>query len=306
MENTRAFLRTVRPPYFDAFYFVDEAAESAIRIVPHVFFKIIFYLEGDVYYTIQDQRYDLIPGDILVTPRFTPYYCYSPGRQTYRRLVIWFTQELLDSIDPTGQLNSFFEKIDESKNGSRFHFSHSYQNEIFRQVFHLASERDYTRPFSDSISHSLAALVLVGIYRAVSTSHSEEAEDPGVSELVNSVVSYINDNLQSDLSLDIIAEKFFISKFHLERIFKKKMSITVHNYIIQRRLTLARQKLYDGASPTKIYKSCGFTNYSTFYRAFQKMYNTTPRLFSEQATQIMFFDGNRGWNAWGRIDEDEK
>lgn len=119
---------------------------------------------------------------------------------------------------------------------------------------------------------------------------------------MNDIIRYINDNLCSDLSLDMIAEKFFISKFHLERIFKKKIGATVHNYITQRRLTLARQKLYSGESPTDIYKSCGFTNYSTFYRSFQKMYNITPKEFAAQAASILFAEGNRSWNAWGSQD----
>lgn len=303
MSGTRDFLRTVRPPYFDAFYFIDEAAEPVSRIVPHSFFKIIFYLEGDVYYMIENQRYDLVPGDILIAPRLVPYSSHSPGRAAYRRLAFWFSGDLLDSIDPDGELRRFFERIDETKKGACFHFAHSYQNEIFRQALHLVSERDYSKPFGDTVSHSIASLVLVGIYRAVISSRSEETEDSETNQLVDDVVDYINANLLSDLSLDMIAETFFISKFHLERIFKKKMSITVHNYIIQRRLTLARQKLYDGASPTRIYKMCGFANYSTFYRAFQKMYNITPKQFSEQAASIMFFEGDRGWNAWGSREE---
>lgn len=306
MANTRDFLRTIRPPYFDAFYFIDDLPESASRIVPHQFFKIVFFLEGDVYYIIQDQRYDLIPGDILIAPRYTPYYSYSPNRIPYRRLAIWFTQELLLSIDPSGKLKSFYERLDETKTGARFRFAHSHQNEIFRLVFQLASERDYDKPFGDLITTALASLVLMGIYRAVNSSGIEEVENEDTSKLIKEVVDYINENLQGDLSLDMIAERFFVSKYHLERIFKKQMSITVHNYIVQRRLTLARQKLYDGASPTKIYKNCGFSNYTTFYRAFQKMYGATPRQFSEQASAIIFYKGSHSWNAWGNISEENE
>lgn len=305
MPNSRDFLRTIRPPYFDAFYFVDDPPVKSSRLVPHLFFKIIFFLEGDMYYTIQDQRYDLIPGDVLIAPRFTPYYSFSPNQKPCRRLVIWFTQELLMSIDPSGTLKNFYEKIDESQCGARFRFTHNYQNEIFRQVFQLASERDYDRPFSDIVATSMVTLVLMGIYRAVNSSGIQEPENEDTSKLVKEVVDYINVNLQNDLSLDSIARKFFVSKFHLERIFRKQMSITVHSYIIQRRLTLARQKLYNGDSPTKIYKSCGFSNYATFYRAFQKMYHVTPKEFSDQASTIMFCEGSHSWNAWGSLTEED-
>lgn len=302
MQETRDFLRTVRAPYFDAFYFIDEEASKSSRIAPHIFFKLILYIEGDVYYTIENQRFDPLPGDILMAPRSTPYHSHSPEGKPYRRIVIWFTQELLDSVDPSGNLHAFFEQIDHAKKGELFHFHNNYRSEIFKQAMLLASERDYSKPLGDTVSHALASLILIGIYRAATTSRTERKEDESAAKLMDDVIRYINDNLCNDLSLDMIAEKFFISKFHLERIFKKKVGVTVHNYITQRRLTLARQKLYSGESPTDIYKSCGFTNYSTFYRAFQKMYNTTPKEFTAQAASILFTEGNRSWNAWGSQD----
>lgn len=302
MNETRDFLRTVHAPYFDAFYFVDEMPLSKSLIFPHLFFKLIFYIEGDIYYTIQDQRFDPLSGDILIAPRFTPYRSFSPNGKPYRRIVIWFTQELLDSVDPSGNLRTFYEQFDSPNSGVLFRFHNSCQSEIFKQAHLLASERDYSKPMSDAVSHSLAALILIEIYRAATTSSMKRSEEKSAAELVQAVEQYINENLSKTLSLDSIADKFFISKFHLERIFKKKTGVTVHNYIVQRRLTLARQKLYSGKSPTNIYKSCGFANYSTFYRAFQKMYHITPKDFADQAASILFSEGNRSWNAWGSQD----
>lgn len=296
-NHTRDFLRNIRPPYFDAFYFVDETTESFTEIQPHQFLKIIFFLEGDVVYTVQDEPYKLIPGDILITPRYTPCSSASPTRQPYRRVVVWFSPELLYSIDPTGQLPAFFEQIDRNKNGTRFHFARSWQDQIFNDAMRLAGELDYTRPFNATISYALISLVLISIHRAVCSANTAGSEDTDADQLVSSVVRYINDNLSKNLSLDAIAEKFFVSKFHLERIFKRQMAVTVHNYIVQRRLTQARQKLYAGESPTKIYKSCGFSSYPTFYRAFQKLYNTTPKQFSEQVSMIMSLNGSHAWDA---------
>ena len=297
MPNARDFLRTIRPPYFDAFFFSDAKAESLTRIVPHSFFKIIAFIEGDVYYTIQDHRYDLIPGDILIAPRFQTYYLHSDGHATYRRLVLWFSGDLLDPIDPSGELRRFFEKIDETRIGACFHFASTDCDEIFNQMYHLVGERDYSKPFGDSVCQAIATLILVRIYRAATSANKSSKEDSEISLLVDNVAAYINGNLRSDLSLDIIADIFFVNKFHLERIFKKKMGVTVHSYIVQRRLVLARQKLYGGESPTQIYQSCGFSSYSSFYRAFQKMYNVSPQQFCAQIGTIMTLEGSQSWNA---------
>lgn len=287
----RDFLMSIRPPYFDAFYFQDEEMGPATYIYPHVFYKIILFLQGDITYSIGERQYDMIPGDILLPPRHMHYYSRARSHQPYHRLVIWFTPELLDSIDPSGELKSFFEQISQQE-GTRFHFRHELQNQIFENAITLASELDYTKSMKDAVAYSLVALILAGIYRGAADSTSGPSDSVSA-QLVQSVADHINEHLTDNLSLENIAETFFVSKYHLERIFKKHMSITLHSYIIQRRLTLARQKLYGGALPTTIYKLCGFSNYSTFYRAFQKLYGISPKQFSEHARGIMYKDVER-------------
>ena len=287
----RDFLMTIHPPYFDAFYFQDEEMEPVTYIYPHIFYKIILFLQGDITYSIGERQYDMIPGDILLPPRHTHYYSRARSHQPYHRLVIWFTPELLDSIVPGGELTSFFEQISQ-QGGTCFHFRHEIQHQIFENAITLASELDYTKSMKDAVAYALVTLIMAGIYRGAAASTGGDS-DSASTQLVQSVANYINEHLTDSLSLENIAERFFVSKYHLERIFKKHMSITLHNYIIQRRLTLARQKLYGGELPTAIYKPCGFSNYSTFYRAFQKLYGISPKQFSQHARGIMYKDVER-------------
>jgi len=91
------------------------------------------------------------------------------------------------------------------------------------------------------------------------------------------VVNFINSNLTLDLTLDYLADRFFISKFYLSRVFKKHMNVTPHNYISQRRLFLAKQLLYKGLPPTEVYRRCGYSDYSSFFRAFREKYGFSPK-----------------------------
>ncbi len=297
MDNqSRDFLRSIRPPYFDAFYFVDEVAQGNIPISPHMFFKIIFFFKGDVCYEIGSKRYEMAPGDILLAPRFTPYTCQISEVCPHHRLVIWFTEELLLSIDPEGSLLAFFKKAEVDKSGFLLRRGPERSANIFNQAFSLASERDYGKPFSDIVSYALITLILSEIYREAFL-ESEAEKDSEAARLVKAVYEYINNNLTKDLSLDRIAEYFYVSKFHLERTFSKHMSVTVHSYIVQRRLAFARQKLYDGMPPTQVYKSCGFSTYTTFYRAFIKRYGMSPKEFCKQASTLLACDSDMLWHA---------
>ena len=85
------------------------------------------------------------------------------------------------------------------------------------------------------------------------------------------------------LTLDQLAEQFFISKYHLLRKFDAQVGTTVHRYILQKRLLNAKQLLAGGVPPNEVCQYCGFGDYANFYRAFRAEYNQTPRQYIQSA-----------------------
>ena len=98
-----------------------------------------------------------------------------------------------------------------------------------------------------------------------------------VSDQVTSIIRFINQNLQEELSLSLLCERFYLSKAHLNRIFKQATGSTVWNYILIKRLILAREMLSAGKSPTEVFSACGFQDYTTFYRAYKKHFGVSPK-----------------------------
>ena len=94
---------------------------------------------------------------------------------------------------------------------------------------------------------------------------------------IEEILKYINNNLSEDLSILILSDKFFISKYYLMHKFKKETGYTLHNYVLQKRLLMAKELIKSGESVTKASLQCGFKDYSSFLRSFKKMFNTTPR-----------------------------
>jgi len=99
--------------------------------------------------------------------------------------------------------------------------------------------------------------------------------------VVYRVLSYINEHYSEDLSLDFLANKFFISKYHLSREFNRLVGTSVYRYIIQKRLVMAKQMMSNGIPSATVYQHCGFGDYSNFYRAFKAEYQISPREFVE-------------------------
>ena len=83
----------------------------------------------------------------------------------------------------------------------------------------------------------------------------------------------------ADLSLDQLAELFFVSKYHLSHEFNRQVGTSLYRYIQKKRLQIARQLLAQGKKPYQLYSECGFSDYVGFYRAFRAEYGQNPRYY---------------------------
>ena len=90
------------------------------------------------------------------------------------------------------------------------------------------------------------------------------------------ILRYIDAHLTEELSIDILAEEFFISKFHMMRLFKQETGRSIHDYLQERRLLFARDLIRQGVSATDSCFQSGFRSYSSFTRAYAKHFGTTP------------------------------
>ena len=79
--------------------------------------------------------------------------------------------------------------------------------------------------------------------------------------------------------MDLLAKRFFISRYYLMHRFKEVTGYTVHQYISQKRLLRAGELIRQGVSVTRAAEQVGFSDYSTFLRAFRKTFHMSPKEF---------------------------
>lgn len=98
--------------------------------------------------------------------------------------------------------------------------------------------------------------------------------------VINAAISYIEDNLQENLSLDDIEKKLNYSKFYINRLFVKKVGCTMHKYIQVRRLTEAARHLAETDKPIiEIAFEAHYNSQQAFTAAFQQIYLCTPKAY---------------------------
>lgn len=95
-------------------------------------------------------------------------------------------------------------------------------------------------------------------------------------ELASRVAKYLNANIEKNISLDRLATRFFVSKYHLCRAFKKYSGVSVHSYINHKRIIHAKMLIESGLTASDVAERVGFGDYSAFYRAYVKIVGKSP------------------------------
>ncbi len=111
----------------------------------------------------------------------------------------------------------------------------------------------------------------------------QEDEQETTEDTVEKVAHYIDENLNDNLSVSALAQMAYLSADHLTRSFKKRYGKTVSEYILHKRMQLARELLRDSKMTiTMVAGKVGFGNYSYFTEQFKKYYHMTPREFQKK------------------------
>lgn len=128
--------------------------------------------------------------------------------------------------------------------------------------------------------------LLVFVARLLPASLTVPVFNHGLSPSVARAIDWINSHLEEDLSLDALAGRCYVTKYHLCRLFKEETGFTVGEYILQQRLLQAGALLRAGETVQRAAESAGFRNYNHFIRTFSRWMGVSPgRYRSQQKTE---------------------
>lgn len=127
--------------------------------------------------------------------------------------------------------------------------------------------------FSREVDKEKAAL-------GIDTTKDSYLVKSGIYNTIQKVTEYINNNYHSDISLDSLADRFYISRAGLTRSFKNITGITIVQYLTTVRIRRACNLLKNSSdSITDIAQECGFGNVTYFEKVFRRIHGMTPRQY---------------------------
>ena len=267
---------------FEVFFYKDLDLNHVVDH-SHSYYEVYFFLNGDVTYDVEGKQYPLQYGDyLLIPPEVKHHPIFHSTGKTYQRIVLWISRNYFETMCSWSEDFSYsFRYVSEN---NHYHFRRDFvtfqniQGRLLDLLEEIHGNKAFHKLNSELQLHSFMLLLNRITYDML---HQVPAVYENV--LYLNLCDYINNHLEENLSLDHLASFFYASKYHISHVFKDNMGISLHQYILKKRLQASKNGILSGIPFGDLYHQYGFSDYTSFYRAFKKEFGLSPKEFREQA-----------------------
>lgn len=241
----------------------------------HLYYEIIYCVQGNIEYLLGVQRYQIQPGDIIIAPPgiihcpILPKQLHTP----YRRYVICISPSFADVLrNANSEILDFREAIVLRTLGTRW--------EHLKDFFSRAIDESESKlPGWEVFLGGNVAQLITLIGRALHELHT--VKNNPKNSLLENILDYMQNHLSQKISIEETARYFHISPSTLTHLFHREMGLSFYRCLTQRRLVEAKNLIAQEYSMEDVALSVGFQEYSAFYRAFKSEYGISPMQYKK-------------------------
>lgn len=233
----------------------------------HKDYEIYIFKKGDITFTVEGIKQKMAPYDMILIKGNELHQLFPNPEIKYERIVMNISDDFFSAWKC-----DYLRKIFSGSTASRFisgdtFLSHDLDEDIKRIEKHI---RECPKD-----NDTVVKCAVIEFLHNIGRISSEEQKE--INGNISEIIQYININLTQNIPLDELAEKFFLSKYYLCRIFKKNTGFTINQYIVTKRLLLAKQLCKQGMNLSSACSEAGFKDYVNFYRAYKKEFGVSPK-----------------------------
>jgi AraC-like DNA-binding protein len=266
----------------EIYHYCDRATYT-VQPHRHDFYELYCLLANGYTYHVEDKQYVLEPGTlVLVCPGETHWPELEGPPKDIDRIVLWLNPQFVSSLSIF--LPKTLGAIDENLQDQHLIIpdAKTYQI-ILGLLYSLLYEKNRADADSQYLCHLILSQLLIHISRVLNK-RARPAETPGSRyEEIMRVHEYINAHFRDPISVNSLAQLFFMDKNTMTRQFKRVVGMTPGDYIRRKRLESAYTLITQGYSVQHAGFVSGFTDYSAFYRAFRQRYGFSPGSLAAQS-----------------------
>ncbi len=242
----------------------------------HDFDKLVILLSGRVDYLVERSTYALKPWDILLIGHHIIHKALIDQSQPYERVILYLDRKYPERAGDGTNLAECFERAD--RQGRPLLVPDQESRQVIAGVLKALDIAAADDQFgAQALRDTLVTQLLIAVNRlSLTAGEAAEPAGPQYDPKIAQALSYINENLSQPLTVEDLAERIYLSKYHFMRLFKAQTGTSVHAYVRQRRLLYAAQLIRRGVNANKAAADSGFEDYSTFFRAFRESFGINP------------------------------
>ena len=248
----------------------------------HDFYELYIHYRGAKYFGIDNEVYLLQPNHLLIIPPFHMHGLLCEENMIhYERAYLYISPEFLSSV---GCMQIDLEQVLlEKTNRNHFLFALDAEKAV-KCAYFLNQIQNNAECYSSWDQFSNLTRILPVLHTMLEAEHTSVQSLPieTINPLMHKVLMYINGHYTEPLTLKQLSEKFNISVSTLSHEFIRYIHHSVYNYILYRRVMLAKQKIFENIPLSEISDQCGFGDYSNFLRAFTKYNRISPSEYGKQ------------------------
>ncbi len=267
--------KIIEDAVFVAHYHKD-SFHAGYPLHKHDYFELLYFISGDVDYEVSRRIYRMQKNDVLmIHPQQLHQPHFLKSNEDYERIILWISKAYLqDLCRMKPAIEDCIYKSHPESEPCLIRPQVSLQTQIGQMFFDLAKASIYEK------SDEFCKVKIENLIRFLSTlpkPHDfQKREESPDHQVIESILRYLDEHFCEDISLDLIANRFFINKFHFVHQFTERVGLSPYRYILQKRLNQARELLARGHKSKEVAYSCGFKDYSNFYRAFRSTFEESP------------------------------
>lgn len=261
--------------------------KDVVSLHSHMFYEVLFCRQGNVDYLLDNQRFRVQQGDIVLIP---PGMGHRPLfleelKEPYVRYALWIDAAFFKgACAQYPLLDLCFQQC--RKRGSYLRRTTRASWVGLQAAFDsLHREAEEQQPCWELCLAMGALTLMTHISR---TYYYQDSAAPAAESntLLDQMFQYIDNHLGEKITLEDVARQCMVSKSTVSHVFREKLGVPFYQCLVQRRLAAAKKSMLRGQPLRQVCEECGFADYSSFYRLFKKEHGISPRQFLELHRQV--------------------
>ncbi len=243
----------------------------------HEFYKLLIFLRGNVTYTIEGKSYKLKPFDMVLVHKEAIHRPEVSFEEPYERVVFYISGDFLNKHKTQEYDLEYCYECAKKEGSDVLRFPAMLNTRILSIVEEIEKNGQENSQYAAKLyANVLFMELMILINRSCVDGNGSFDHAVTFNQKMIDVIRYVGEHLSESLSIEELADHFYISKFHMMRQFKEETGYTIHQYITEKRVLFAKSLIRTGMTATQACYESGFRDYSTFSRAYKRRLLRSP------------------------------